>query len=189
MAAKKITPIATGKAKVPHNPKRPLKATIKAALEEGDIDKVEALLTPRQRAFAREYVVDFQAREAAIRAGYSPIPESAARMGSILLANAAVQAYITALTQSKAKQITIVDPDYVIRKVLAIINKDESKDGDRLRGLELLAKHLGMLKERVEMTGANGGPIETEQRTKEEADDFINQLNRLNERAVDKSIN
>jgi len=177
-------------AKHPHNSKRPTKASIKEALESGDIDKVERLLTPRQRAFAREYVVDFQGREAAIRAGYSTNPESSKRMASILLANEGVQAYITALTQSKAKQITIVDPDYVIRQILRITNADGAKDSDKLRGLELLAKHLGMLKDRVGMTGKDGGPIETEQRTKEDADEFISQLARLRERAVpDKSIN
>lgn len=56
-------------------------------------------LTPRRERFAREYVVDLNAKAAAIRAGYSK--KDAAREGCLLLKDRAVRALIDEL---KAKQ-------------------------------------------------------------------------------------
>jgi hypothetical protein len=36
------------------------------------------------------------------------------------------------------------------------------KTNDKLKALELLGRHLGMFKEKVEVTGKDGGPIQTQ---------------------------
>lgn len=49
-------------------------------------------LTPKQQRFAEEYLIDLNATQAAIRAGYSP--KTAVEQGSRLLANVNIRAYI-----------------------------------------------------------------------------------------------
>ena len=44
-----------------------------------------------------------------------------------------------------------------------------------LRGIELAAKNLGMLRERTEITGKDGEAIRYEE-TKNEADDFVRKI-------------
>lgn len=51
-------------------------------------------LTPKQAAFVREYLVDLNATQAAIRVGYSP--KTAKVQGSRLLTNAAIRAAVEA---------------------------------------------------------------------------------------------
>ena len=58
----------------------------------------------------------------------------------------------------------------------------ETKDGlkikrhDSLKALELIGKHLGMFTDKVELTGKDGGPIETATLTPEERQARINEL-------------
>lgn len=171
-------------ARHPHDARRPESAAVKLGVEiyreEGNIEPLRASLSPRQRAFCEEYVVDFNASAATIRAGYAH--KWADRQGSLLLKNAGVAAYIDYLTGSSAAKITAVDPDYVIQRVTEIITKAGTRDGDKLRGLELLARHLGMFIDKVE----NKVTIDTveRQRTEEEANNFTNALKALRDRAV-----
>lgn len=53
---------------------------------------------------------------------------------------------------------------------------------DKARALEMLAKHLGLLKERVELTGKDGGPVEVAELTPEQARKLI--LERLGQSGV-----
>lgn len=154
---------------------------MRAALDAGDIQKVIRLLTPRQRSFCREYIVDHRGDLATIRAGYAK--KNAKQQAYLLLQHEGVQAYITELKMStQAKQMS-VDPDYVIAGITAIVSKDGAKDSDKLRGFELLARHLGMFIERTELTGADGGAVEINQRRiDEEASSFLAQLRQLQDR-------
>lgn len=171
-----------GKAKHPHDKNRPEPKNVIAAIEAGDMEALGTALTVRQRRFAEEYVVDYQGRAAAVRAGYSPM--YADRQAHTLVRHKGIAAYINHLTRSKEAKIISVSPDYVIQQVTDIISKPEAKDGDRLRGLELLARHLGMFIERQEITGKDGGPIEM-QRIAEEALSFTRQLEALRKRAIE----
>lgn len=168
---------ATGKARHPHDASRPEPAAVRRALEKEDMGALERSLTPRQLAFAREYVVDFNGSAAAVRAGYSPT--YADRQAHILLKHEGVRTYIDWLTQSKASKITSVDPDYLIQKVHEIIVKEDAKDGDKLRALELLMKHKGMFIERQEISGPDGKAIEMQQRTEEDASAVVTALRRM----------
>lgn len=158
----------TGKALVPHNTKRPAKQSIKTAIEAGDINRVVKHLTPRQKAFCQEYVVDFNATQATIRAGYSP--KNADKQGYLNLMNEGIRAYISDLTLSKQAKIVSVTPDYIVQKINEIIQKDDGKDADKLRGLELLARHLGMFIDRTEISGKDGEAIKIERAEAESAE-------------------
>lgn len=126
-------------------------------------------LTVRQRRFCEEYILDFNGSAAAVRAGYSP--KYADRQAyQLLKQHDGCIAYIDHLTRSKEAKIMSVNPDYVIQRVMAIINNHEAKDGDKLRGLELLARHLGMFIDRTEITGKDGGAIETKKIAEDAAD-------------------
>lgn len=124
-------------------------------------------LNARQRRFCEEYVIDFKAGPAAIRAGYrmkDPIQGA-----NVFLQKPHIRRYIDHLTQSKEAKIMSVDPDYVLQRVIEIIDKTGAKDTDKLRGLELLARHLGMLRDKTEISGPDGQALQIEQRQREDA--------------------
>lgn len=124
-----------------------------------EVEKFQRKLTVRQRRFCEEYIIDYEGKAAAIRAGYSP--KWADRQAHLLLKyNPVIADYIDHLSKSKELKILSVNPDYVIQRVTEIVNKEGAKDGDKLRGLELLARHLGMLRDRTEISGPDGGPIQ-----------------------------
>lgn len=168
-------------AKYPHDSKRPTPKAVLRAVEKKDAKALKLALTPRQEAFAREYVVDYNGTAAAVRAGYAV--NWADRQAHILLQHEGIRAYIEMLNTSQEAKIHSVSPDYVLQQVTAIINKPEAKDGDRLRGLELLARHLGMFIERTEITGKDGGAIEIENRKiEEEANTFTSLIKKMADR-------
>lgn len=172
-------------------------------------------LTPKQRRFVEEYLVDLNATQAAIRAGYSP--RSAKQVGDALLSKPHVAAAVAALQAERTRR-TQIDADYVLNRlveidqmdVLDILRDDMSlkpvrewpkvwrqylsgfdlaemfagngderaaigilkkiKWPDKVKNLELLGKHVGVqaFRERVEHSGAGGGPIEVAALTREE---------------------
>lgn len=118
-------------------------------------------LTPKQQRFIDEYLIDLNATQAAIRAGYSA--KTAQEQSSRLLSNVMVQEAIKA-GQAKLAKRTLVTQDMVVKGLL-----DEAKDttegsshSARVSAWAHLGKHLGMFKDKVEHTGRNGGPIQTE---------------------------
>lgn len=167
---------ATGKARHPHDASRPESQAVQNALASGDIDQLEMALSPRQRTFAHEYLVDFNGTAAAIRAGYSQnYPD---RQAHLLLKHKGVAAYVDFLSRSKEAALVSVSPDYVIQKVTEIITKAGARDGDRLRGLELIARHLGMFIDRTEISGKDGEAIKY-QETIVEADEFTRKIAKM----------
>jgi phage terminase small subunit len=176
----------TGKAKAPHNTKRPERKGVMEALAQGDLEMMELRLTARQRSFAHEYIVDFDATAAAIRAGYAV--RYANRQGFQLVHHKGIAALITHLNKSKEAKLVSISPEYVLQKVTEIVTRVDAKDGDKLRGLELIARHLGMFIERTELTGKDGAAIEVNQRKiEEEASSFTDLLKGLKERADEKT--
>jgi len=172
-------------ANAPHDSKRPPSKAVQRALEANDMDALKAALSFRQRRFCEEYACDFQGNAAAIRAGYS-IP-TATEQSYQLLRNPGVVRYIDHLTQSTQAKALAADPDYVIQQVLAITGKDSTKDGDRLRGLELLARILGMLVNKTEISGKDGEAIKYE-KVREDADAFTRAIAGLQKRGGDSVI-
>lgn len=78
-------------------------------------------LTPRQEAFCREYLIDLNAKQAAIRAGYSE--KGAEVQGCKLLTIPKVAEFIS---QAKAKRSerTQIDADYVLNRLAEIDRMD-----------------------------------------------------------------
>lgn len=68
-----------------------------------DIEALEKALKPKERAFAREYVKDFNATAAVLRAGYNQTRDAAAVTGSRMLRKEPVRAYVDALLREKAE--------------------------------------------------------------------------------------
>lgn len=99
-------------------------------------------LSDKQAAFVREYLVDFNATQAAIRAGYSK--KTAQEQGSRLLSNVMVQAELKAFRERAAEQ-TQTDINWVRQRL-----KEEATDysefashSARIKAIELLARLNG----------------------------------------------
>lgn len=70
-------------------------------------------LTDKQELFAKEYIVDLNATQAAIRAGYSE--KTAKQMGCENLAKPDIQSYIQKLMEERSKRVEIT-ADMVLRE-------------------------------------------------------------------------
>lgn len=71
-------------------------------------------MTPKQEQFVREYLIDLNATQAAIRAGYSE--KTANEQGARLLANASVKAAIEA-AKAERSQETKIDAAWVLKRL------------------------------------------------------------------------
>jgi phage terminase small subunit len=156
------------------------------AVERGDIKAVVKGLSPRQRRFCEEYVIDYNGSAAAIRSGYAV--KWADRQAHQNLQHDGIAAYVNELQQEKAAEIAkdVVDKEYVLSKILKALGfaEDAKNTTGMLRAAELLARHLGMLTDKQEITGKDGGPLAMEQRKVEEnAQTFTALLNQLRDRA------
>lgn len=118
-----------------------------------------ANLTPKQQRFVEEYLIDLNATQSAIRAGYSE--KTAEQQGYQLLQKTSVlKAIEEAKNQvSKRTELTV---DMVVNGLLkeAQDYAEGSTQSARVSAWAHLGKHLGMFKDKVEMTGANGGPVD-----------------------------
>ena len=131
-------------------------------------------LLAKQQRFVQEYLLDLNATQAAIRAGYSP--KTADVQASRLLTNVKVREAI-AEAMAKRSERTQIDQDWVLwvlktnveqaLRAVPVRNKQGEEIGDYTydgavvnKAAELLGRHLRMFPERRELTGENGGPIE-----------------------------
>lgn len=116
-------------------------------------------LTDKQERFVAEYLVDSIGSAAAVRAGYSE--RSAQSISRDLMADPKVRAAINAGKRRIAAKLelsaekTLADIDRIARKA-----EKAGEFGHALKGHELLGKHQRLFSEKVELTGANDGPVE-----------------------------
>lgn len=117
-------------------------------------------LTDKQLMFVKEYLVDLNATQAAIRAGYSE--KNADKIGPELLGKTRVAESIQKAMARRAEKIEIT-AEYVLRTIKETTDKCvEARDHkDVFKGCELLGKHLKLFTEKHELTGPGGGPIES----------------------------
>ena len=74
-------------------------------------------LTPRQARFVEEYLIDLNAKDAAIRAGYNK--KNAKQLGHKTLQAPAVQEAVTAAVEARSKR-TGITADRVLEELAAI---------------------------------------------------------------------
>jgi phage terminase small subunit len=134
-------------------------------------------MTPKQQRFVEEYLIDLNATQAAIRAGYSA--KTANEQGARLLANVSVR---TAVTEAKAKRSeeAQIDAAYVLRQAVKLhercmqeISPVTDRKGQQVldeqgrpvfefnalgasKALELVGKHVSIqaFKDKIEHSGA-----------------------------------
>jgi len=115
-------------------------------------------LTAKQEAFCGEYCVDFNGKQAAIRAGYGE--KSAEAHASKMLKLTKVKRHIKKLTAQMAKRVE-VSADWVIQMLVENVHRSmqtvpvldrwgnptgvfKYEGGVANKGLELIGRHLGM---------------------------------------------
>ena len=122
-------------------------------------------MNARQKRFCDEYLIDCNATQAAIRAGYSP--KTAKVTGAKMLTNANLKAYIdeqlerihnekTADAQEVLEYLTAVMRGQHTEQTLQLIGYGVQKIADidvsakeRLKAAELIGKRYGMFKDNV----------------------------------------
>jgi phage terminase small subunit len=122
-------------------------------------------LNPKQKRFVQEYIIDLNATQAAIRAGYSK--RMAGYIGWQLLQKTLISAEIDRQLR-KREERTQVDQDYVIKGLLnvhercvqavEVLDKEGNPTGEfrfeasgANKALELLGRHLKMFTDKVEI--------------------------------------
>lgn len=139
-------------------------------------------MTERWKRFGDEWLIDSNATQAAIRAGYSA--RSAASIGGRLLRNDEVKAYIseqlerihnenTADAQEVIEYLTSVMRGQSSSHVLAFVGDGYQKviqkppdEKEKLKAAELLGKRYGLFKESVDVSVNNSDKL----------DEIMNQL-------------
>ena len=164
-------------------------------------------ISEKAKRFAEEYLVDLNATQAAIRAGYAP--GSAGVTGSKLLKSANVKSIVDAAMKERGER-TSITADAVLQELWRIARSDITKalDGrgcllpigemppeakaaiasldteevfegqgeervqvgvsrklrnwDKTKALELVGKHLGMWRDKVEVSGKDGEALTVE---------------------------
>lgn len=96
-------------------------------------------LTEKQKRFCEEYLIDLNATQAAVRAGYKN-----AEIGRQLITKNNVSEYLKKLMQERSKAIGITS-EQVVKELEKIAFSDTEITGkEKMKALELLGKHLGM---------------------------------------------
>ena len=129
-----------------------------------------AKMTAKQQRFCDEYLIDLNATQAAIRAGYSK--KTANRIGTENLSKLVIKQYIEARMAEKEKNL-IADQDEVLRYLTSVLRGEsqstelvvegkgegcseartilkEPSEKDRLKAAELLGKRYGIYTEKIE---------------------------------------
>lgn len=111
-------------------------------------------LSEKQHRFVEEYLIDLNATQAAIRAGYSA--KTAYSVGFENLRKPEIQKAIQE-QQNKRSKRTEISQDDVIKGLMreATREGEGSSHSARVSAWTALGKHLGMFKERVDITSSD----------------------------------
>ena len=115
-------------------------------------------LTIKQERFVEEYLIDLNATQAAIRAGYSV--KTAQEQSSRLLSNVIIQNAVQSARNAMSER-ALVTQEMVVKGLLkeAEYMDEGSTQGARVSAWAHLGKHLGMFTEKVELSGDQNKPV------------------------------
>ncbi len=118
-------------------------------------------MTAKQQLFVAEFLIDLNATQAAIRAGYSA--KTAQTIGSENLTKPIIGASITDALKARRLR-TEITQDRVLEELALVAFADIPEEtvvkvGDKLTALDRLAKHLGMFAERHHHSGEVGTSV------------------------------
>ncbi len=102
--------------------------------------------TPKQARFVEEYLIDLNATQAAIRAGYSA--NNADKIGSRLVGESRVSEAITEAQAKRSERVTVSQDDVVKGLHAEATDKIDGSSSSRVAAWGLLGKHLGMFVDR-----------------------------------------
>ena len=130
-------------------------------------------LNPRRKQFVIEYLIDLNATQAAIRAGYAV--SGAGVQGTRLLKNVNIQRAVAEGTRIRAESAEL-SVEWVLTglktvaercmQALAVLDREGNPTGEYVfnaaganKAYELIGKHLRMFSERLEVTDPEGKPL------------------------------
>ena len=115
-------------------------------------------LTPKQLMFCKEYLIDLNATQASIRAGYSE--KTARSVGCENLTKPYIQKEIQRLKAIREKKIGLT-AEKVLEDIERVRNKAEGSEqfNVSLKASELQGKHLAMFTEKHQVDGEIKMPV------------------------------
>lgn len=110
-------------------------------------------MTPKQEMFIKEYLVDLNATQAAIRAGYST--KTAGVIGDENLKKPEIATAIQDAMDKRSAKVGIT-AEKVLENIerIAMLAEASEEYGAALKGQELLGKHLKMFTDKIETSGS-----------------------------------
>ena len=110
-------------------------------------------LTEKQKRFCEEYLIDLNATQAAIRAGYKQ--KTARSIAAENLTKPDIALYLQELMQQRSER-TGVSADLVLDELrrIAMTEEVEITGKEKLKALELLGKHLGLFQNNADNSEA-----------------------------------
>ena len=119
-------------------------------------------LTPKQERFVAEYLIDLNATQAAIRAGYSE--KTAQMIGSENLSKPLIADAVQKALAERSER-TEITQDYVLTSIMETMEqrKGTGEHGNPnavLKGAELLGRHLAMFTDNKTVTHHDGDRLD-----------------------------
>ena len=107
------------------------------------------MLSAKQKRFVDEYLIDLNATQAAIRAGYSQ--QCAKEQGYRMLTYVHIQEEIKKVMDEQTSKLNI-DTYYILKRLKDIAENHEATNPSVcIKALELMGKYLGMFSQKVEV--------------------------------------
>lgn len=140
-------------------------------------------LSAKMVKFIDHYMGDCQMNgsKAFIAAGYKAHDKAAINRYSTRLLRHPLISKEIARRQGLHRERMEFSADFLLAKLMTIINDGDTKTADQLRAIELAGKSIALWKERQEISGPDGKAIEMEQKITEEVNEFTSRIARLAE--------
>jgi len=114
--------------------------------------------TPKQQRFVEELMVDSNATQAAIRAGYSE--HTAAEQGHQLLQKTSIIEAVQVAQDAVSKRVEVTVDDVVTGLLAEAEGKKDSTAGSRVAAWAQLGKHLGMDRKDINLRHEQGPAVD-----------------------------